>query len=73
MWLLAPTPEGNLKLTDHSAKAFDLPATETLPSGGRCNVHQQGIAERKTGGEESDPPVSPFFTAVLCAFSFTRI
>lgn len=58
-------PEGNLKLADHSAGAFDLPATETLPSGRCCCVHYQGLAREKEGWGGSQAPLSVFPSLVL--------
>lgn len=60
-------PESNLKLMDHSAEAFDLPAAETLPSGRCCCVRHQGITEWKKGGEAGEPAVSLLLTSLtLC-------
>lgn len=70
--LLIPL-ESNLKLTNHPARAFDLPGTETLPSEGCCSVCHQGIGERKKGGEESDPAISPLSTVVLCVIHLYMI
>lgn len=66
--LLLIPHKSNLKLTQHPARAFDLPATETWPGGGCCSVCYRGIGRRMKGGKESQPFVSSFFTGVsqLC-------